>query len=244
MGNLLENRTAVVTGASSGVGRSIALALAAEGATVCLLGRRLDALESVALVVRGEGKRPRTYPLDLTAEDEVLRFAGEAERDVGGVDILVHSAGVIFLGTVEDSSASEIDTQLAGTLRAPCLVTKALLPLIRARQGQIVFINSTAGLGGVANAAYYAAAKHGLKGFADSLRDEVNGDGVRVLSVFLGRTATPMQEAIHRIEGKTYHPALLIQPEDIASILISALTLPRTAEITDIIVRPFVRPAP
>jgi NADP-dependent 3-hydroxy acid dehydrogenase YdfG len=76
---------------------------------------------------------------------------------------------------------------------------------------------------------------------ADSLRDEVNPDGVRVLSIFAGRTATPMQETVHHLENKAYDSRLLLQPEDIASVVINALALPRTAEVTDIHIRPLVK---
>jgi NADP-dependent 3-hydroxy acid dehydrogenase YdfG len=84
----------------------------------------------------------------------------------------------------------------------------------------------------------YAASKHALRAIADSLRDEVNPDGVRVLSVFLGRTASPMQADIYRAEGRRYQPEQLMQPEDVAAVVINALSLPRTAEVTEVRMRP------
>jgi NADP-dependent 3-hydroxy acid dehydrogenase YdfG len=102
-------------------------------------------------------------------------------------------------------------------------------------------MNSSAGLSARAGVAQYAATKHALKAIADSLREEINDDGVRVLSVFLGRTATPMQAAVHEMEGREYYPELLLQPEDVASVIINALSLPRSAEVTDIIVRPLAK---
>jgi NADP-dependent 3-hydroxy acid dehydrogenase YdfG len=77
-----------------------------------------------------------------------------------------------------------------------------------------------------------------LKALADSLRQEVNADGIRVLTVFLGRTATPIQEAIHRREGRTYLPEQLLQPDDVAAVVLNALTLPATAEVTELSIRP------
>ncbi len=76
---------------------------------------------------------------------------------------------------------------------------------------------------------------------ADSLREEVNAEGVRVLSVYLGRTASPMQAAVHEMEDKTYQPERLMQPEDVAEVVINALSLPRSAEVTDIHIRPMVK---
>jgi NADP-dependent 3-hydroxy acid dehydrogenase YdfG len=84
--------------------------------------------------------------------------------------------------------------------------------------------------------------QHALKALADSLREEVNAEGLRVLSVFLGRTATPMRMAIHRMENRTYHPESLLQPEDVAAVVMIALSLPRTAEVTDIHIRPLSKP--
>ena len=88
----------------------------------------------------------------------------------------------------------------------------------------------------------YAATKAALKAMADSLREEVNPDGVRVLSIFVGRTATPMQAALHEAEGKEYRPERLLQPEDIASTIVHALCMPRTAEITEVDIRPMQKP--
>jgi NADP-dependent 3-hydroxy acid dehydrogenase YdfG len=90
--------------------------------------------------------------------------------------------------------------------------------------------------------AQYAATKYALKAMADSLRAEVNSERIRVLSVFPGRTAGPMQEARYAAEGKPYHPKSLLQPSDIALAVIAALALPRTAEITDLRIRPFLKP--
>jgi NADP-dependent 3-hydroxy acid dehydrogenase YdfG len=115
------------------------------------------------------------------------------------------------------------------------------LPMIKSRQGQIVFINSSAGSNARACVSQYAATKNALKAIADSLRAEVNIYGVRVVSVFPGRTATPMQEMIHRMEGKAYHPELLMQPENVAEMVIKTLSLPRTAEVTDILMRPLTK---
>jgi NADP-dependent 3-hydroxy acid dehydrogenase YdfG len=117
-------------------------------------------------------------------------------------------------------------------------LTQALLPALKASQGQIVFINSTVGLAARANVAQYAATKHALKALADALREEVNPAGVRVLSVYPGRTATDQQASIYELEGRAYAPETLLQPEDVAATVVGALTLPRTAELTDLRVRP------
>ena len=126
-------------------------------------------------------------------------------------------------------------------LRGHYALTQALLPLLRKQHGQIVFINSSAGLRSPASVGQFSATQHALRAVADSLRDEVNADGVRVLTVFPGRTATPRMAALFEKEGRAYRPELLMQPEDIASMVTHTLSLPRTAEVTDISMRPFLK---
>ena len=165
----------------------------------------------------------------------------EILRENRSIDILVHGAGVIEPGSVESATAAQLDWHYQVNLRAPYVLTRGLLPNLKSRQGQVVFVNSSAGISARANAGQYAASKHALKAVADSLREEVNPAGVRVLSVFLGRTATPMQAAVYAAEGRAYHPELLMQPQDVAAVVINALTLPRSVEVTEISMRPLLR---
>jgi NAD(P)-dependent dehydrogenase (short-subunit alcohol dehydrogenase family) len=144
---------------------------------------------------------------------------------------------------MERSRIADLDLQYAINVRAPYAVTQRLLPLLAAARGQIVFINSSVGLTAKrSDVGQYAATKHALKAITDSLREEVNPKGIRILAVYLGRTATPMQESICRKEGRVYHPETLLQPEDVASVVLQALMLPPTAEVTDISIRPMTRP--
>lgn len=236
--SVFKNQIAVVTGASSGIGRAIALALAAQGATLCLVGRRLETLEAVADKARPTASHIRCYRADLTRDEDIAELAACLQRDWGVIDMLIHSAGVISLGKLEDAPVEDFDRQYRINVRAPYILTQALLPMLRLRRGQIVFVNSSAGLSARANVSQYAATKHALKAIADSLREEVNAEGLRVLSVYPGRTASPMQAAVHEMEGRPYHPERLMQPEDVAAVVIHALSLPRSAEVTDIHIRP------
>ncbi len=234
----LNGQIAVVTGASSGIGKAIALGLAAQGATLCLVGRSLENLEAVAAWARGKGSRAVSYRADLTRDKDIQELTTNIQRDFSHIDMLVHSAGAIAVGPLEHASVGDFDRQYRINVRAPCVLTQALLPLLRSSRGQIVFLNSSVGLKARANVGQYAATKHALKALADSLREEVNADGVRVLSVFLGRTATPMQAAVHEMEGQAYHPERFIQPNDVVAVVINALSVPRSAEVTDISIRP------
>jgi NADP-dependent 3-hydroxy acid dehydrogenase YdfG len=238
----LKNHVAVVTGASSGIGRAIALKLAAHGANLCLVGRKLETLEVVAESARETSSDVRSYGVDLTLDGDIRKLKEQLQQDFGYIDILVHSAGAISLGKVEDAKIEDLDWQFRTNVRAPYLLTQVLLPMIKSRKGQIVFINSSAGVRASANVGQYAATKFAIKAIADSLREEVNDEGVRVLSVYPGRTATPMQSAVHKLEGREYHPELLMQPADVAAMVINTLSLPRSAEVTEIFLRPMNKP--
>jgi NADP-dependent 3-hydroxy acid dehydrogenase YdfG len=238
-----KDQVAVITGASSGIGQAIALGLAAQGATLCLVGRRLDTLEAVVARAQEVAPLARSYQADLTLDADLQRLAAQLQSDFSHVDLLVHSAGDISLGRVKSAPVEDLDRQYRINVRAPYALTQALLPMLRLRRGQIVFINSSAGLNARAGVSQYAATKHALKAIADSLRQEVNADGLRVLSVYPGRTATPLQAAVHEMEGKAYHPERLIQPQDVAVVVINALNLPRSAEVTDINIRPLTKPS-
>jgi NADP-dependent 3-hydroxy acid dehydrogenase YdfG len=231
-----ENQIAVVTGASSGIGRAIALRLASVGATVWLIGRDSHSLQNVA---RGAANASQVFccQADLTIDDEVSRIADSLDS----VHILVHAAGIMNFGPLESAAIEDFDLQYRCNVRAPYLLTQALLPMLKRCHGQVVFLNSSIVQSVRLGVSQYKATKHALKAIADCLREEINPYGVRVLSIFPGRTATPGQAAIHELEGRTYKPELLVQPEDIADAVICALALPRTAELTNLDIRPLTK---
>ena len=234
-------QVALVTGAGSGIGKAIALALGGEGKTLLLVGRRRVPLDEVGAVLAAGGASAISYPTDLADRNAIVELAAAVARDFGRLDVLVHSAGIMRMGDVADASADDFELLFRTNVLAPFLLTQAMLPLIRDQRGQIVFINSSAGLVARAHLGPYAATKHALKAVADSLRAEVNASGIRVLSIYPGRTATPTQERLHALEQKAYVPERLLQPDDVAAVVINSLCLPRTAEVTDIHIRPMLK---
>jgi NADP-dependent 3-hydroxy acid dehydrogenase YdfG len=234
----LAGKVAVVTGAGRGIGEAIALALAEHGSRLCLIGRHRDALEAVADSLPRSGS-VHVFEADLGEEEAVRSLAARLGRHVAQVDILIHCAGLYARGTLRDAPIEQLDLLYKVNVRGPYLLTQLLLPLLTGSRGQVVFMNSSQGLEATAATGQYAATKHALKAIADSLRQEINPEGVRVLTVFPGRTATPGMEEIYRIEKRPYDPEQLLQPADIAAVLVNALGLPRTAEVTNISIRPF-----
>lgn len=227
-----DGAVALVAGASGGIGRAVALHLLGAGIEVFMLGRSVTRLAEPVLPedVRG---RCHFVAADLTDNDAVQRVAATISSR-NRLDILVVSSGVYE----RSHDAAVFARQIAANLIGPYALIQQLLPPLLRAKGQVVFINSTQGLRAAAGVGQYAATKHALKAVADSLRDEVNAEGIRVASVFLGRTATELQRAIFALEGRPYPPDRLIQPTDVARLVLSLLQLPRTCEVTDVVLRP------
>lgn len=156
---------------------------------------------------------------------------------ISSLDLLVHSAGMVTLSSVESADITELDRQYAVNLRAPFSLTTALTPALVAARGQVVFVNSGAGQRSSPGWSQYAATKFGLRALADAFRAEVAERGVRVTTVFPGRTATPMQQKVHRFEGREYHADSFMGPEQVASTIMHAVELPRSATIPEISIR-------
>ena len=231
-----ESGVCVVTGASSGIGRALALALALRGAEVWALGRDVRRLGAVV----ADGGEDRIVPVaaDLGDEGALVQAAHAILSRGPGVDVLAHCAGAIVRGPVESVSVADVDTLYDVTVRGPLVLTQALLPGLKAAGGQIVFINSLVAPGGANDAVMYASMKQAARTFADGLRQEVNVDGIRVTTVSPGRTDTPMQEWIHDYERREYKPELLLTPDDVVGVILSALDVDPRGEVTDVNLRP------
>ncbi|MEV1054764.1 SDR family oxidoreductase [Streptomyces sp. NPDC049887] len=225
--------THLITGAGSGIGAAVARRLHERGDDLVLLAR--DAGRARELVRDFPGSR--TLVGDLATPDR-LSWAFSHQTLPERVDSLLHIAGVVDLGRVADLTPKTWQAQLNVNLVSPAELTRLLLPQLRVSRGKVIFVNSGAGLNAHAEWAAYAASKHGLKALADALRHEEGEHGVRVTSVYPGRTASPMQAKVHQQEGKEYDPSRWIDPESVATTVLTALDLPRDADIHDLTVRP------
>ncbi|MDT0441181.1 SDR family oxidoreductase [Streptomyces johnsoniae] len=225
--------THVITGAGSGIGAAVARRLAERGDELWLWARDAGRARELAQHFPGA----RTLVGDL-AEPERLSWALGHQSPPDRIDSLVHSAGVVDLAGVGELTPRIWQATLAANLVAPAELTRLLLPQLRAARGHVVFVNSGAGLRASPQWSAYAASKHGLKALADALRGEEAPGGVRVTTVYPGRTATPMQEKVHRQEGKDYDPERWLTADAVATTVLTALDLPRGAEVTDLTVRP------
>ena len=237
----LNGHGALVTGAGRGIGRAIARRLAGLGATVLCVSRTQSELNET---VRLAGSGAFAFAVDISAPEAIGGMLAALSPRISGLDILVNCAGIMVPGTMEQVNLADFDQAMAINVRSPYALTQAAMPLLKSRRGQVLFINSSViRASNTAGRGVHAAVQTALKALADSLRDEVNGFGVRVISLMPGRTATARERQRCEIEGLPYRPELLLQPEDVAQVACDALLLPRTAEPTDLFVRPMRKPA-
>lgn len=223
----------VLTGAGSGIGLALARRLADRGDALVLIART----DARAAELEDTFERAQVLVADL-ADPGTLNGLG---RQVdGGVDTLVHVAGVVDLAPVARLRLADWEEQVAVNLTAPAVLTRELLPHLRASSGTVVFVNSSAGLSASAEWSAYAASKFGLRALADALRAEEVESGVRVSTVYPSRTATPMQEKVHAQEGRTYDASRWISPETVVDTILHVIDLPADATIPDVTVRPVV----
>ncbi|MFE8008100.1 SDR family oxidoreductase [Streptomyces sp. NPDC057418] len=225
--------THLITGAGSGIGAAVARRLLERGDELVLLARDAGRAKELAALHPGA----RTLVGDLGNPDRLSWALGQQPMPER-LDSLLHIAGVVELGEIGDLTPKAWHFQLNTNLIAPAELTRLMLPQLRVSHGHVVFANSGAGLDAHAEWGAYAASKHGLKALADSLRHEEHGNGVRVTSVFPGRTAGPMQIKVHQQEGKEYDASRWIDPESVATTILLAIDLPRDAEINNLTVRP------
>lgn len=221
--------THLLTGAGSGIGAVLAAALHVRGDRLVLVARSRERADELA----SRWPRAQTLVADLADPPSV------AGLDLpGSLDSVVHAAGVVTLGSVAELTAQSWREQIDVNLLAPAELTRLALPALRAARGTVVFVNSGAGLRANAEWAGYAASKHGLRALADALRAEELAHGVRVTSIYPGRTATPMQQQVHEHEGKEYDAGDWIRPETVADAILHVLDLPRDATLPDVTVSP------
>lgn len=215
----------MITGAAGGLGSAIADALAPTH-TLLLAGRPSDRLDALAARLGAP-----TWPLDL-ADPESLEAAAEVLTDL---DVLVHNAGVSYPGHVAESSADEWRASFEVNVVGTVALTLALLPALRSARGQVIFINSGAGLNASPGLASYSASKFAQRAFADSLRaDEPT---LRVTSVHPGRFDSDMQRDLIAYEERDYVPEQFMKPQTVAAIVAQAVATPPDAHVHEIIVR-------
>jgi short-subunit dehydrogenase len=216
--------TALVTGASSGIGKVLALRLAREGARVALVARRAAELDAVAAQIGAGGGEALVLPCDVADRDQVFAAAAAARDRLGSVEILVNNAGYGHHRPFLDWDLDDIEHMMRVNYFGTVYWTKALLPhMVEQRRGWLVFVASVAGKIGVPDESAYAASKFATVGFAEALSIEVEDAGVHVLTVCPGTIRTPFfdQEALARMPPVAKRS--MVEPEPLVEAIIKAL---------------------
>jgi len=222
-----------VTGAGRGIGRAVALALAAQGMRLVLSARTAAQLEQVAAEIESAGGQALPIPADVTKPEEVAALVHQVRKTWGAIDILINNAGVWHFREVTETTVEEWHEQIAVNLTGPFLCTKAVLDAMLARgSGHIINIISVAGRRPYARCAAYCAAKYGLLGFTEVLRMEVRKRGVRVTAVLPGATDTPGWDA------DSERRARMMRPESVAQAVVAACLAPPDLMPEEIVLRP------
>ncbi len=233
---MTPDQTALVTGATEGIGRATAFALGRAGFRVGVCARTAVKLDALVRELRAAGMEAAGRTGDVGAEADAAGIVAEVERRLGPVDVLVNNAGVLIGRRIEELSLADWDATMATNVRALFLLTRLVLPGMRERRrGTIVNVASLAGKTGFVGGTAYAASKHAVLGFSRSLMLEVRSDNVRVVAVCPGSVATAM------LQDQPLLPSnrdKILTPEDVAETILHAVRLPPRAVVSEVDIRP------
>jgi short-subunit dehydrogenase len=205
----LRGARVIVTGASHGIGRAIALEFGRRGARLALASRNSAALEGVAASIKSEGGSAIVIPTDVTVAAAVERLAQDTIRELGGIDILVNNAGIGMTATIGDASSADVETVFRLNVLAAAAAIRAVMPIMRAQHdGMIVNISSMAGRIVIPRIGYYSASKFALTAIGDALRMEEADHGIKVMNVFPGTTHSNFGENRLGARGRQAHQRL------------------------------------
>ena len=229
-------KVALITGASSGIGRSTAEMLAREGVRVALAARREGELQRLKERIESEGGTALVVETDVTDEDDVRETIEQIENEFGRLDILVNSAGMMVLDQVEEADMREFQRMIDVNLNGLIQITQAVIPLMRRQDsGHVVNISSLAGRKSFPGASGYSASKYGVNGFSEALREEFTGEDtefIRVTDIEPGFVETDLSEGLPPEWMETLDPA------DVARSVRYAVSQPPHVDVNEILLRP------
>jgi NAD(P)-dependent dehydrogenase (short-subunit alcohol dehydrogenase family) len=230
--NILEGKVVVITGAASGIGRSLAVQFAAKGARLALSDVNAKGLRQTMRMLK-KGTDARSYTLDVSDRKAVFAHAAQVRRDFGAAHYVINNAGATVVGTIANLSIEEIEWQLGINLWGVIYGTKAFLPMmLEQKEGCIVNISSVFGLVGFPTQGAYNISKFGVRGLTECLWSELEGTGVRAVSVHPGGIATNIEKAGRRAAAAGEEEAefdeaakklLLTPPDECAADIIAGL---------------------
>jgi 3-oxoacyl-[acyl-carrier protein] reductase len=233
--SLLQDKVALITGAGSGIGRAVAIALAQAGAQVVLAARTSHTIDEVAQTIVASGGQARAIPTDVGDESQVERLMAQISSQSGRLDILVTSAGGAIFGPLSDSRTEDWDSVLTANLKGVYLSCKhALKLMLPNKQGHILNVLSIASTMILPNSTAYTASKFGALGFTKVMAAEVRSQGIKVTAVIPGAVNTPLWDK----SGGDLDRSKMLLPEDIANAMLNIITQPSTIYTDEIVLMP------
>jgi NADP-dependent 3-hydroxy acid dehydrogenase YdfG len=237
MSNKLKEKTAIITGASSGIGHACARALAGEGARIVLTARRQERLETLKKEVESLGGQAVIVTGDACEESTAIKAVKAATESFGRLDILINNTGMGIYKKLEDTTAEDYDTMMNTNVRSTFLFARHAVPVMRKQKsGTILMISSMAGVYGFANEAVYCMTKFAQIGFAQALDRELRESGIKVGAICPGGTKTEFALGTGRTK-KGVEESGMLDAEDVAGVVLMACTQSAKSRIIEVQMR-------
>jgi 3-oxoacyl-[acyl-carrier protein] reductase len=235
---VLAGKTALVTGASRGIGFAIARRLGQMGAKVAICARDAKKLEDAAARLRNEGVEVFAEATNVTGAKEISALVANTEKSLGSIEILVNNAGIGYFGPIHEADEKNWDAVLDTNLKSVFLLSKAVAPgMVERRTGHIINIGSLAGKNAFKGGAIYCASKWGLMGLTECMAEDLREYGIRVSVICPGSVATSFGSP----SGKK-NPQKMLQPDDIAHAVEMLVTQAPQSFISEVLIRPTQKP--
>ena len=227
------SQTAVITGASSGIGKALALQLADAGYKIVLVARSTEKLDSISEEIQKNGVECLAVPTNVAQPNQINKLKDRALA-FGDVSVVVNNAGVGKFSGIEDITLEDWNWQINVNLRASFLVSQAFIPGMKQKlNGVLVFMNSVAGKKGYPYSAAYVASKYGMRGLADSLREELREDNIKVISIHPGAVDTPFWDG----KGVNFPREEMLNTHTLAQSIVHAIQSPGNFAVEELVVR-------
>lgn len=240
----LDGMTAIITGASSGIGKATAKALSEQGASVVVAARRVEELETLADHIESTGGEALVVPTDITNQGDITQLVMAATDQFGSIDVLVNNAGVMLLEPLDQADDSNLQQMVEVNLLGLMKLTRAVLSVMQRQDGgHIVTLSSVAGRTAFATSTGYSATKFGVTAFTEALRREITDQGIRTTTIEPGAVATELYEHVPNEESKQEMLSLVdsitpLEGDDIADAITYAVTRPQHVSINELLIRP------
>jgi NADP-dependent 3-hydroxy acid dehydrogenase YdfG len=243
MGNNIDGKVVVITGASSGLGEAAARLLSSQGATIVLGARRADRIEALARELSGTGARALPIPTDVASADQVKHLVDSAVGKFGRIDVLINNAGLMAHSPLErlriDDWNRMIDVNIKGVLYG---IAAALPHMKEQKSGQIISVSSVAGHKVSPAGAVYAATKHAVRAISEGLRQEVKPYNIRTTVISPGAVATELPGSVTETDVasnvRKFYDAVAIPAESFARVVAFAISQPDEVDVNEILFRP------